>query len=759
MKKGLSSVLFALSLIAIAVIAGITYFGVGENHTGSAKNVKLGLDLKGGVSITYQVKNDSFTEEEFNDTKNKLEKRVFTYSTESQVYAVGTDRITVDIPGEYDDAKVAEELGRPGSLQFVSDSGKKDDPSTEVNEAYTVWLNGTDIADAQPNTQSSSTGDGLSTDGLSYVVALKMTEEGTKKLAEATLQLMDQELAIMYDGEIISAPVVSAVITNGECVITGMDTYEVADELASMIRIGSLSLELEQISSSVVGAKLGNDALGSSVTAGLIGFLIVIIFMIIVYRVPGLVSSFALILYIALEMLIMQAFNLTLTLPGIAGIILSIGMAVDANVIIYARIKEEIAAGERVETAIKTGFKKATSAIVDGNITTFIAALILMWKGSGPVQGFAQTLAVGILTSMFTAMVISRFLMYLVFRMGVKDKKFYGAAKERKPINFLGKKNICLIISGLVIAAGLVFMGIKSASGEGFLNYSVEFRGGTSVTAEYKENYDIDYFNENIKPVIQEIIGDTDVQGQCYIDSSEIVIRMKELNNVNLATGTDATATDIDNTENQVLAEVKKVLVEQFGAIESSFQTDYISSSVSEEMKSDAIISVLLATLCMLLYIWMRFKDLKFATSAIIALLHDVLIVLVFYGVARISVDNTFIACMLTIVGYSINATIVIFDRIRENLEFMGPKETYADVVNKSITQTLTRSLYTTFTTFITIFMVFLLGVNSIRLFAMPLIVGIIVGAYSSVFITGALWYSMKMISEKRKAKRADKKE
>ncbi|MCD8119899.1 MAG: protein translocase subunit SecD [Lachnospiraceae bacterium] len=762
MKRTPSRILFVLSLALIVALASITYFGVGEDNTGSAKNIKLGLDLKGGVSITYQVVDEEYTTEEFEDTLAKLEKRVQSYSLEAQAYTVGDDRITVDIPGEYDDAEVAEEIGKPGSIQFVSDSGEVDDANTEEDESLTIWLTGEDIEDAQPDTQTSSTSSGISTGGVSYVVTLTMTDEGAEKLKEATTELYGEELSIVYDGETISSPTVSAVISDGKAIISGMETYEEAEQLATTIRIGSLSLELEQISSSVVGAKLGNDAVSTSLFAGLIGILLVIIFMIIVYRVPGVVAGIALVLYTAVELLVMEAFNVTLTVAGIAGIILSIGMAVDANVIIYSRIREEIAAGERVENAIKVGFNKSTSAILDGNITTLIASAILMWRGSGTIQSFAQTLAIGIVTSMFTALVISRGLMYLVYHMGVQEKKYYGADHHRKQFNFLKPRNIFAAASGAVAALGLIVMAVYFINDEGILNWSVEFRGGTSITAEYEENYDIEYFNDNIKPVIEDIINSTDVQGQCYTNTSQIVIRMPELSNA-VTSDDDSTATsastdsgdDEDAAEDAAtLNEVKAVLVEQFGAIEDTFEIDTISSTVSASMRQDAITSVVLAIICMLLYIWIRFKDVKFATSAIIALVHDVLIVFVFYGVTRISVDNTFIACMLTILGYSINATIVIFDRIRENLAVKSREESYEELVNKSISQTLTRSMYTTLTTFITIFMVFLLGVSSIRTFAAPLMVGVLVGGYSSVCITGALWYRMKMSSEKRKAKK-----
>lgn len=730
-NKGKSIVLFIASLILIAAVGLVAGFGVGKTHTGSAKNIILGLDLKGGVSVTYQVKDKNFTKEQLKDTVYKLELRVANFSTESEVYTEGDDKITVDIPGAYDAQAVLEELGKPGSLMFVTeaDAGFEGDDTyplyvTPDGKRYKVWVSGDDIADAQGQARTSS-----ETNASQYVVALSMTKNGTAKFAEATDVNYGSTISILYDNQIISSPRVSARITDGEAVIEGQESMEAAKNLASTIRIGSLSLELEEISSKVVSARLGNDAIRTSLIAGLVGLIIVMIFMIIMYRIPGIVASIALALYTIMELLVLNGFDLTLTLPGIAGIILSIGMAVDANVIIYARIKEELATGKTTESAIKIGFKKATSAIVDGNVTTFIAALVLMWKGSGPVQGFAMTLAIGIVLSMVTAMVVSRFLIYCMYNMGFKDKKYYGVQKERKTIDFLKRKAVWFAISIIIIIGGIVVMPINSSKDKGAFNYSIEFQGGTATTVEFAQDYTVDDFNNKIKPELAKVIGSNDIQGQKETDSKRFVIKTKFL-------------------EDEVREEVKNTLINNFGAVlqdgESDFEENNISSSVSDQMQKDAILAVVLATICMLIYIWFRFKNLKFASSAVIALIHDVLVVLGFYAVSRTTVGTTFIACMLTIVGYSINATIVIFDRIRENLaEKDGKKVDLKEVVNSSITQTLTRSIYTSFTTFVMVAVLYVMGVAAVKEFALSIMVGIIAGGYSSVFITGALWYVM----------------
>ncbi len=409
-------------------------------------------------------------------------------------------------------------------------------------------------------------------------------------------------------------------------------------------------------------------------------------------------------------------------------------MAVDANVIIFARIREEIAAGHTVAQSIDTGFKKAFSAIFDGNITTLIAAAVLGLRGSGTVKGFAATLAIGIVFSMFTALVISRWLVKALYGLGFQDKKFYGEKKEGKSVNFLGKRGVFFGISLAVIVAGFVGMGAHKAGNGQALNFSMEFKGGTSTTVALDKDYTIEEIDKEIVPYVEEVTGDANVQTQKVADSNSVIIKTRTL----------------DLNEREQLA---KAMEDNFGVQESDITSTNISSTISSEMRSDAIVAVIIATICMLIYIWFRFKDIRFASSAVIALVHDVLVVLAFYALSQTSVGSTFIACMLTLVGYSINATIVIFDRIRENLALSnGQRNTdLKEVVNKSITQTLSRSINTSLTTFIMVFVLFILGVSSIREFAGPLMVGVICGGYSSVCITGALWYVFKTRFSKKK--------
>ena len=718
MKKSKAAVIMAVILAAFLGLAYYASLILSSTGVGEDMSIPLGLDLSGGVSITYQVMDENPSAEDMSDTIYKLQKRVDSYSTEASVYQVGDDRITVEIPGVQDANQILEELGNPGSLEFQKPDG-------------TVFLTGDMVADAQAATTTDEYGN------KEYIVELTLTDEGAKIFGEVTAENVGQILAIVYDGETIRYPRVQNAITGGQAQITGMSSFEDANMLATQIRIGSLSLELSELESSVVGAQLGSQAISSSLKAGAIGLIIVMIFMIVMYAVPGIAAALALAIYTALVIATLYLFEITLTLPGIAGIILGVGMAVDANVIVFARIREEIATGKSVQTSLKIGFQKAMSAILDGNITTLIAAIVLMALGSGSVKGFAYTLMIGIILSMFTAMVVTRYILYSLYSLGIKNEKFYGRAKQRKNINFIGKRAIFFAASGIVIAAGLISMGVHSVTEGKALNYGLDFMGGTSTTADFGKDMTIEEIESDIIPYVEKVTGDSDVQATRVEGTTQITIKTRTLS--------------LD--ERQALDES---LVNNCGVDESTITSQSISSTISGEMRADAIKAVIVSCIFMLIYIWFRFKDIRFAASAILALVHDVLVVITVYALVRISVGSTFIACVLTIVGYSINDTIVIFDRIRENLALMTArqtKENLADVANKSLTQTLSRSINTSITTFIMVVMLYIFGVASIRDFSLPLMAGLICGAYSSICIATELWYVMKVHFGKNKVK------
>lgn len=717
MKKSKAAVILAVILAAFVGLAYYASIILSSTGIGEDMSIPLGLDLSGGVSITYQVVDENPSAEDMSDTIYKLQKRVDSYSTEASVYQVGDDRITVEIPGVQDANQILEDLGNPGSLEFQMPDGS-------------VFMTGDMVADAQAATQTDTYGN------KEYVVALKLTDEGAKIFGEVTSENIGKNLPIVYDGETISYPRVQTAITGGEAQITGMADFEEAETLATQIRIGSLSLQLSELESSVVGAQLGSQAISTSLKAGAIGLAIVMVFMIIMYAVPGIAASLALAIYTTLVIATLYLFEITLTLPGIAGIILGIGMAVDANVIVFARVREEIATGKSVQTSMKIGFQKAMSAILDGNITTLIASVVLMALGSGTVKGFAYTLMIGIILSLFTAMVVTRYILYSLYALGLKSEKLYGRAKERKSIDFIGKKAVFFTISGIIIAAGLISMGVHSATEGKALNYGLDFMGGTSTTADFGKDMTIEDIENDIVPYVEKVTGDSDVQATKVEGTTQVTIKTRTLS--------------LDERQ-----ELEDTLAENCDVDASTITSQSISSTISGEMRSDALKAVIVSCIFMLLYIWFRFKDIRFAASAILALVHDVLVVITVYALVRISVGSTFIACVLTIVGYSINDTIVIFDRIRENLALKTGKQTaeeLREVANKSLTQTLSRSINTSITTFIMVVMLYILGVASIRDFSLPLMAGLVCGAYSSICIATELWYVMKVHLGKNKA-------
>ncbi|MCD8021409.1 MAG: protein translocase subunit SecD [Clostridiales bacterium] len=706
-----------LTIVAMLLVAALCLYtvlvGLGKQHKGSAENIELGLDLAGGVSITYEIEEENPSDTDISDTIYKLQKRVENYSTEAEVYKEGSNRITVEIPGVTDANEILEELGQPGDLSFVLEDG------TEV-------LTGSNIESAEAGTQEEN---GIK----NYVVALTMDDEGAEAFAEATADNIGNAIYIYYDGEIVSAPTVQSEITDGECVIENMESYEAAEELATTIRIGALPLTLTEVRSNVVGAKLGQNAIQTSLLAGAIGLVFIFLFMTILYRLPGFLAGVALFGYVILDLLAINGFNATLTLPGIAGVLLAIGMAVDANVIIFSRIREEIADGKTVINAINDGYGKALSAILDGNITTLIAAAVLWFLGSGTVMGFAQTLTIGSLLSMITALFVTKRLMLSVYHLGFQDEKFYGRAKPIKLRNYIKASKFCMIASLILIIIGFIFMPINKNNIGSILNFDLEFSGGTSITLTLDEDI-TDELDAEICDTIRETVDVNTVQSQQVLNSNELVVKMNELT--------------LDDRE--TLEETLKAAYEI-----SDYQTEQISASVSSEMRQDAVVAIIVAVILMLIYIAFRFHDVKFGASAVLALMHDVLMVLMVYSVIRLSVGNTFIACMLTVLGYSINATIVIFDRVRENLkDSQLMREGLDVVVNTSISQTLTRSINTSLTSFVTIFILYIVGVASIKEFTLTLMCGIVFGAYSSICITGPLWYYMKSFFDRRKAAR-----
>ncbi len=715
MKKGKGITILCIVMVCILSLGYYASIILSSTGRGENQNIILGLDLAGGVSITYQIVDEDATAEEISDTVYKLQRRVEEYSTEATVAREGNDRITVAIPGVTDANDILEDLGTPGSLEFRDPEGN-------------VVLTGDDVETAAARYVTES--------GVNKaIVELQFTDEAAEVFADLTGENIGKNMPIVYDGETISNPSVREQISGGTASIEGMESFQAAETLASQIRIGSLSLELEELSSQVVGASLGEEAISTALTAAAIGLALIIVFLIAFYWVAGVATSLGLLIYSTAVVAVIYLFEITLTLPGIAGIILGIGMAVDANVVINARIKEELALGKSTAAAMKTGYQKALSAIVDGNVTTLIAAAVLAMKGSGTVKGFAYTLAIGIILSMITALVVTRYTMYAIHAIGFKDVKYYGIAKERKSVDFLSKRYVFFIISVVIIAAGFIGEAVNAAGGKGAFNYSLEFVGGTSTTVDLGKDYELAEIDSDIVPLINDALGTAEVQVQKIADTTQVIFKTRSL----------------ELSERETFAQIFK---DNYSVETDAISYQNVSETISKEMTADAVWAVIIAVILMLIYIWFRFDDFRFASSAIIALLHDILVVLTCYSLVRISVGSTFIAVMLTILGYSINDTIVTFDRIRENMKsrVKVTQSELAEIANKSITQTLSRSINTSVTTFVMVLLLYILGVASIKEFALPLMIGVISGTYSSICIATELWFEMK-IRQKSSAK------
>lgn len=699
-----------LKLIVVLVLTG-AFCVLGYLN---AKNIKLGLDLNGGVSITYQTVDENPTKEQMSDTVYKLQLKAQGYSDEAQVYQEGKNRINIDIPGATDANAILEELGEPGTLEFADENGN-------------VLLTGDDVKTATAGMTNEN-------NKKEYVIELNFTEAGAKKFAEATKNNVGKRIFIIYNNDVISSPNVKEAINGGQASISPIESYEEANNIASTIRIGALPVKLTELRSNVIGATLGVEAISTSLKAAAIGIALVILFMLFVYRLPGLASSIALVLYVGLEIVLLQAFEVTLTLPGIAGVILSIGMAVDANVIIFTRIKEELGNGKATDKAIKAGFEKALSAILDGNITTLIAAAVLYLRGTGTVRSFATTLAIGIVVSLITALFVTRALLNAFYEFGAENPKLYGVKKETKIINFIRFRKVAYSLSALVIVFGFVMLFMNKKNTGYVFNYDLDFRGGSSTTITFDKDMSMAEIDEKVIPLFREATGgNASAQAAKVAGTNEVIVKTRTM--------TTEERTKLYNS-----------IQDKFSIKEDKIVTENISGAVSREMKVDAVWALAIAIFCMLIYIWVRFRDIKFASASVLALAHDVLVTVTFYAALRWAVGSNFIACILTIVGYSINATIVVFDRIRENIQNGNVKEKGLDfAVNEAISNTLTRSINTSLTTFISVFCLYLFGVSSIRDFSMPLMVGIVSGAWSSVCIAGPLWYDFVNFSKKRK--------
>ena len=721
MSQSFKRVLAGLVLIITFFAWYVSIFGIGSMN--SAKDaLKYGLDINGGVYVVMEAQTDLEGEELrslMEQTRAVIDNRVNQMGVaESSVTIEGSDRIRVEIPGAEDADEAIKAVGKTAQLKFVLADGS-------------LVVDGSHVKDAQ-----------IATDGSHYKIELEFDSEGASLFEEGTRTALNKtvtpsiegmtadQIAIVLDDEIIVHPNVQQVISGGQCEVTGGYTKEEASTTAALIRGGALPVDLVEVQSSVQAASIGADALDKSIIAGAIGIGIIFILMIVFYGLLGLVADIALMLYIAMFIWSMSLFNVVLTLPGIAALILSIGMAVDANVIIFARIKEEICAGKSIRVSVQAGFKNALSTVLDAQITTLIAAVVLYEVGTTSVKGFALTLMIGIIISIFTAVIITQlFISLLAESKKFSKNKYFGVNEDGTPKQFLHKtfsfirhRKVFYIISAGII---IIVFAVTFVRG---MNYGIDFTGGTMIQVDLHEQVAISEVEEAVKEY--DLNPSIIYSGE---GNEQVVIKTIE-------------ALDPDQR-----AEVVKTLEENFGITdEDVLASEQFGPSVGDELKLNAVKAVAIASVGMLIYIIFRFKSWKYGLSAIAGVVHDVLLVIAFYGIFGFTVNNPFIAAILTLVGYSINDTIVIFDRIRENTGLYRKAGLEANIDN-SINSTLNRTIMTSLTTLVVMIPLCIMVSSSIREFIIPLMVGIIVGCYSSIFVCSPLYYDLCKSGEESK--------
>lgn len=733
MSQNLKRVLSVILIVFTVFAWYVTIFGIGNKVEPIKDKINLGLDIKGGVYVVMEADTDLKGEELstlMEQTKAVMENRVYEMGfSEAVVTIEGSKRLRIEIPGVDNVEETIDQIGQVAQLKFLLADG------TEV-------VTGDNVKDAQAGTSQNQTG---------YVVNVKFDSDGAKKFEDGSRKAFNHEvkstmdnvddtaIAIVLDDNIITAPVVNEVISGGSCEISGNYDREGANNLAALIRGGSLPVSLNEVTSSIQSASIGYNALNKSVVAGITGLFLVFILMAAVYGLMGLIADLALLFYVIMILWAMAFSGSTLTLPGIAGIILGIGMAVDANVIIFSRIRDELATGKSVTSSFKQGFSRALSAILDAQVTTLIAGVVLYEIGSTVVKGFSVTLMLGIIASIISGVVVSR--LYLDVFINLKKEEpnpsLFGVKKDgsirtelKKKISFIGKKKIFYIVSVTIIIVGLIISGVR-----GF-NFGIDFTGGTMMQIDMGEQVELDDVTK-----LAEDNGCKSVTA-VYAGSENEQVIIK-------------TTTFLDNDDREKLFDVYQ---EEYGCKDDALvSSEQFGPAVGDELKTNAVKAVIIAAICMLIYIVFRFRKFEFGVAAIAGLLHDILITLAFYGIFNVTINNPFIAGILTIVGYSINDTIVIFDRIRENLALTKKKD-LSQLCDTSINQTLMRSIMTSLTTLIVMIPLYVMVSTSIRQFILPLIIGVLVGSYSSICICSPIFHDLTKIFEKKNTRGGKKK-
>ena len=711
-SKGTKGGIFVFLLITL-LLGLLAAFGLGNQLKG-IREMRFGIDIRGGVEAVFKPETDeAVTSDELDSARSIIETRLDGENITDREVTIDKDGgyIIVRFPWKSDEKDfnpeaAISELGEMAQLTFRDPSGN-------------VMVEGKNVKSASPEARTEN--------GITeYVVSLVFDDEGAAKFQSATGSLIGQQMGIYMDETLLSNPVVQSEISGGEAVITGMDSYEEAKSLAIKINAGALPFSLETRSFSTISPSLGANALEVMIYAGIAAFVLVCLFMLAYYRLPGFVACLMLAFQMLLQLLAVSVSQYTLTLPGIAGIILSVGMAVDANVIIAERISEELAKGETIKTAVYSGYKKAFIAVLDGNITTAIVAVVLMIAGTGTMISFGFTLLVGVLVNCFIGVPVSRKVMNsLLAYSGLNKESFFKPKKEKKEFKLFEKKKIFLIISGLTFVAGIAAVAVNG------VKLDTQFKGGTVLEYSLSQN------------------GIDDAAVKASVDAAANRNATIQLSK---SAGNDITTLVVTMTGNEgltpeQLTEVNKAVETTIGVdnLEPS-QTYVVEPYIGAKALRNAIIAIVVSFALILLYIGIRFaalSGLSAGLTAILALLHDVCIVVFVFAAFGIPVGNSFVAVVLTIIGYSINDTIVVYDRIRENRN-AHTSMPYPELIDKSVTQVIGRSINTSITTIVCVIIILVAAVmyriTSIYEFALPMTFGLVSGCYSSLGIAATLW-------------------
>jgi len=717
--------------IKVAVILGVlglcAYFAFPLN-----KRINLGLDLQGGMHLLLKVDTTHLKGEAKIDAADRaievIRNRIDQFGVrEPSIQKQGEDEIVVQLPGVTDRERALELIGKTALLEFklVSNDQEKLKEALDgkVAEGFELKYSEDDREPLLLQQEAVLTGDALTNAQVRFSsgefnepsVGLQFNAEGARKFAEITAANVGRRLAIVLDGKVQSAPRIREAIPSGEAVISGRFTIEQAQDLSIILRVGALPAPMYVEEERTIGPLLGQDSINSGVKASLIGCGLVFIAMIIYYLFAGFISVIALLLnalmilgFLGMLPLLFPGVSATLTLPGIAGIVLSLGMAVDANVLINERIREEMAAGKTLRSAIANGYDKAFSAIFDSNLTTLIAAFLLFQFGTGPIRGFAVTLTIGLISSMFTAIVVTRTMFESFLNMGwLKSLPMMQLIKETK-LDFIGKRRIFYAISLIMIGVGLFSFFSKGKNA-----YGIDFAGGQLQEYSFKSPVAVD----KIRSVLKDM---------------------------NLA---DATIQQFRDKPNVILIKTaqdkSKEMLEKFKAIfpDQDIQTlrvERVGPIAGRHLKSKAVYALIWSLVGILIYVAFRFKHVNFAIAGVIALFHDVLVALGALAITGRQIDLLSVTAFLTIAGYSINDTIVIYDRVRENSKLLR-KTNLMELINLSVNQTLGRTILTSGITLLTVISIFIYGGEVLSNFAFTLLVGFISGVYSTVYIASPL--------------------